>query len=176
MVQYADEAIARYKKHLVTNAENPKVSLFTRIYEATEDGLTDAEVRDDALSYIIAGSDTTATSLTYLVWAVCRSPRIKQALLEEVNSLPDGFNDQDTRRLSFLGQVINETLRLYAAAPSGLLRVVPSEGRVLAGHFVPAGVTVSTQAYSLHRDPTIFPDPDRQDHVPLQAVLLLVRL
>ncbi|GES65493.1 cytochrome P450 [Aspergillus terreus] len=113
MVQYADEAIARYKKHLVTNAENPKVSLFTRIYKATADGLTDAEVRDEALNYIIAGSDTIATSLTYLVWAVCRSPRIKQALLEEVNSLPDGFNDQDTRRLSFLGQVINETLRFF---------------------------------------------------------------
>ncbi|GFF59008.1 probable sterigmatocystin biosynthesis P450 monooxygenase STCB [Aspergillus udagawae] len=175
MVQYANEAITRYKKQLVTNAENPKVSLFTRLYNETADGLTDAEIRDEALSYIIAGSDTTATTLTYLVWAVCRNPNIKTALLEEVNSLPADFNDQDTRQLSYLGQVINETLRLYAAAPSALPRVVPSGGRMLAGHFVPEGITVSTQAYSLHRDPTIFPEPNRQVHVPLQTVLLLVR-
>lgn len=165
MVQYANDAIARYKKQLVTNAENPKLSLFTRLYNATADGLTDAEIRDEAISYIIAGSDTTATSLTYLVWAVCRNPSIKHALLEEVNSLPAGFNDQDTRQLPLLGQVINETLRLYAAAPSALPRVVPSGGRTLAGHFVPEGITISSQAYSLHRDPTIFPDPTRQDRI-----------
>lgn len=88
MVQYANEAIARYKKQLVTNAEKPKGSLFTRLYNATADELTVAEIRDEAISYLIAGSDTTATSLTYLVWAVCHNPSIEYALLEEVNSLP----------------------------------------------------------------------------------------
>lgn len=161
MVQYANEAIARYKKQLITNAENPRKSLFTRLYNATADGLTDAEIRDEALSFIIAGSDTTATTLTYLVWAVCRHPHVKHALLEEVLSLPAGFTDRDTRQLAYLGQVINETLRLYAAAPNALPRIVPPEGRTLAGYFIPEGLTVSTQAYSLHRDPAIFPDPDR---------------
>ncbi|KAL3469060.1 cytochrome P450 [Aspergillus californicus] len=113
MVQYANEAIARYKKQLITNAENPRKSLFTRLYNATADGLTDAEIRDEALSFIIAGSDTTATTLTYLVWALCRHPHVKGPLLEEVLSLPADFTDRDTRQLPYLGQVINETLRLY---------------------------------------------------------------
>lgn len=173
MVQYANEAIARYKKQLVTNAEKPKGSLFTRLYNATADELTDAEIRDEAISYIIAGNDTTATSLTYLVWAVCRNPSIEYALLEEVISLPPGFNDQDTRRLTFLGQVINEALRSYAAAPSALHRVMPSGGRILAGHFVPEGTTISNQAYSLHRDPTIFPDPTRHGpHLVINRITL----
>ncbi|KAJ5208034.1 hypothetical protein N7449_002413, partial [Penicillium cf. viridicatum] len=65
------------------------------------------------------------------------------------------------RDLPYLNQVINETLRLYTAVPFGLPRLVPPEGAQFNGYHVPRGITVSTQAYSLHRDHAIFPDPDK---------------
>jgi cytochrome P450 len=58
-----------------------------------------------------------------------------------------------------LNSVIEETLRLYGAAPGALPRVVPSQGIIISGHQLPGGTEVSTQAYTLHRDPRIFQEP-----------------
>ena len=58
-----------------------------------------------------------------------------------------------------LNSVIDETLRLYGAAPGGLPRTVPSRGATFCGIYLPAGTVVSTQAFTLHRDNTLFRQP-----------------
>ena len=55
--------------------------------------------------------------------------------------------------------IVNETLRLYTALPAAMPRLVPPGGFELAGHFLPGGETVTTQAYSLHRNEEAYPDP-----------------
>ncbi|KAJ4180512.1 hypothetical protein NW767_014376 [Fusarium falciforme] len=137
--------------------------LFSKLFAAGEDGLSDDEIRCEAQAYIVAGSDTTATSLTYLVWAVCRDMKVKQALLSELMSLPEDFGDSDLRQLPYLNAVIDETLRIHNAAPSGLPRVVPAGGSTLAGYFIPGDTIVSTQSWTLHRDPLVFPRPELFD-------------
>ena len=112
-------------------------------------------------SFITAGTDTTAVTLTYLVWAVCQDKPIQEKLVHELQSLPEAWAYADIRELPYLDHVINEALRCYGAAPGALPRDVPAGGANLAGHHIPAGTVVSTQNYSLHRDPGIFPDPDR---------------
>ncbi|KAB8235967.1 cytochrome P450 [Aspergillus alliaceus] len=158
---YATESINRYKRLLAENPDNPKPTVFTKLYNAGEEGLPDNEIRDDAQSFIVAGSDTTANTLTYLVWAACRDPQIRQKLVDEMAEVPDGFTDDDLRQLPYLNQVINEALRLYPAVPSALPRSVPSKGTTLGGYWLPGGSTVGTQLYSLHRDPIAFPNPER---------------
>lgn len=123
------------------------------------------EIRDEAMIYILAGSDTTALTLTYLVWAVCRDAAVRDRLVRELAGLPAGggggsFADAELRRLPYLNQVVDEALRLYASAPAGLPRVVPPGGATLAGHALPGGTVVSTQAYSMHRIEGVFPDPE----------------
>lgn len=142
-------------------AVDPKPTLLTKLFDAGEEGLSDPEIRDEAQGYIVAGSDTTAVTLTYLVYSVCRDEKIRNRLVDEVASLPEGFTEKDARELPYLEQVINETLRLYSAIPAALPREVPPEGAHLAGYQLPGGVTVSTQAYSFHRDQTIFPEPEK---------------
>jgi cytochrome P450 len=53
--------------HLLANPENPEPTLFTKLDKAGEEGLNDVEIRNEARTYIIAGSDTTANTLNYLV-------------------------------------------------------------------------------------------------------------
>ncbi|KAF4211746.1 hypothetical protein CNMCM8980_001818 [Aspergillus fumigatiaffinis] len=161
MEQYAMQSVQRYKKLL---AADPylKPTLFTRLFGAGKGGLPDTEIINEAISFIIAGSDTTATTMTYLVWEICRNPSIKESLLAELRGLPDHFQDDDLRSLPYLNRIITEILRLYTGVPSGLPRVSP-QGITLGGYWIPAGVTVTTQAYSLHRDPIVFPDPERFD-------------
>ncbi|KKY24317.1 putative cytochrome p450 monooxygenase [Diplodia seriata] len=125
---------------------------------------TDLDVRVEAGNLIVAGADTTAVSLTYLTHAVLARPELQRALEEEVGSgLQDGFGDRECEALPLLNAVVNETLRMYGAAPGSLPRTVPPGGATLAGHFLPAGTTVSTQAWSLHRDEGLWPDPERFD-------------
>ncbi|PSR82331.1 cytochrome P450 [Coniella lustricola] len=124
------------------------------------DELDQLEIISNAVNFIANGTETTANTLTYLIWAVCRHPETRMQLLEELDALSvDELDDQHLRRLSFLSQVVEETLRLYPAVAGGLLRTVPAEGAEIAGHWIPGGTTVSCQAYSMHRDPKIFPNP-----------------
>ncbi|TLD34544.1 cytochrome P450 [Venturia nashicola] len=125
--------------------------------------LSDDDIQAEAVNFIIAGSDTTGTTLTYLTWAVLQRPNVQTTLEQEVANLPADFSDADLEALPFLNAIIDETLRLYGAAPGSLPRMVPSGGAQLGDYFVPEGFTVSTQSYSLHRDPTLFSDPERYD-------------
>ncbi len=161
MTRYATDSLNRYRRVVENDTTFVQQTLFTKVFKAEEDEkMPFREVRDEAQSYIVAGSDTTANSMTYLTWAVCRHPSIRDALVKELRTLPEDYTEAQLRDLPYLEKVIDETLRLYSAAPSGLPRVVPSGGCQLAGYWFDEGTTVSTQAYSMHRDPVVFPQPD----------------
>ena len=140
-----------------------EANIFAKVIEDCEkegDGhIDDMDVRIEAMNVIIAGTDTTGVTLTYLTWAVLQRPDLQAALEHEVTGLRDDFTENDLIDLTLLNAVIEETLRLYGAAPSSLPRVVPCGGTNLGGHYIPQGVTVDTQAFTLHRDPSIFSDP-----------------
>lgn len=160
MVQYASQSLQRYTKHLENNPDTAKQTLFTKIFDE-KNGLSLQDILCEAQGYIVAGSDTTAVTLTYLVYAVCSDTRVRDKLAAELASLPETIADKDLRNLPYLNQVISETLRLHTAVPFGLPRAVPVGGATLKGMYIAGGATVSTQSYSLHRDPEIFADPDR---------------
>ncbi|EMR82811.1 putative benzoate 4-monooxygenase cytochrome protein [Botrytis cinerea BcDW1] len=155
---YAEESIERSKCVAVKNESYPM--LLKKLFRSDENGLSDSDIVNNAMAFIIAGSDTTANTMTYLTWAVCKHPKIKKALVEELSTLPSNFVDADLHSLPLLNNVIKETLRLYCAAPSALPRVVPVEGVEFNGYALPGGTTVSTQAYTLHRNAEYFPDPE----------------
>ncbi|KAF5576833.1 phenol 2-monooxygenase [Fusarium pseudoanthophilum] len=160
---YSAEAVARYKRDYANNPAVAKPMLFKKLFDAGEEGLSDDEIRAEAQAYIVAGSDTTATTLTYLIYSVSRHADVRQKLVKELMGLADDFGHNDLRDLPYLNNVIDETLRLYAAVPAALPRVVPTGGAHLAGYFIPGDTVVSTQAWTLHRDPQVFPDPETWD-------------
>lgn len=159
--QYAQASIDRYHSLLQNSDEKAPRTLFTKIWAYNE--LSPDDIRNEAQAYIVAGSDTTAVTLTYLVYNVCKNDSIRQKLLEELASLPKDFRDKDLRNLPYLDHVATETLRLNAPVAASLPRAVPPEGARLAGYHIPGGITVSTQAYTLHRLKDIFEDPHRSD-------------
>jgi len=143
-------------------ANNSSSNIFANVAAAAEKGesLEDADVRVEAAGMLVAGTDTTAISLTYLVWAVLSQPALQRDLEAEVASVHEGYTDADLEKLPLLAAVISESLRLYGAAPGGLPRQVPHGGIDMGGYYLPEGTIVQTQAYSFHRDPELWPQPN----------------
>ncbi|KAL4862630.1 cytochrome P450 [Aspergillus spectabilis] len=150
MEEYTVQSVQRYKR--LVSSGGIKETFFTRLLATQskkDEGLSDKDITDEAISFIIASSDTTANTLTY-----------QESLLNELSMLPDPFTDNELRPLSFLNNVITETLRLYSGIPSSLPQVSDLD-TTLAKYRIPAGTTVTTQAYSLHRDADIYNEPER---------------
>lgn len=165
-MHYAHESLQWHRRLVEASPDATVPTLFSKLYH--DRALPAREMAADAQAYIIGGSDTLSKTLTYLVWAVCRHPHVQQKLVREIRQrlpLPgqqrSGFTDAQVRELPYLALVIEETLRLYPAVPSALPRVVPPDAPELCGRRLPAGATVTTSAYCLHRDPAAFPEPER---------------
>lgn len=88
-VKYTKESLQRYQNLVEQNPDQPVPTLFTRLFKGEEeDTLTFKEIMDDATAYIVAGSDTTAITLSYLVWRVLQNAEIRDKLVHEVQQLP----------------------------------------------------------------------------------------
>ncbi|KAK0385625.1 hypothetical protein NLU13_6802 [Sarocladium strictum] len=168
LLRRASRAVETMRRQQTEEADgNRAQSLFTSALALADDkddvSISDGSIRSDATVFMFAGTDTTSTTLTYLVWAVLRRPDLQRRLEDEVASLPVDFNEEDAEALPLLDRVLRETLRLYGPANSVLPRMVPAEGVTMLGHYLPPGTKVFTQAWSYHRLPDVFPNPDEFD-------------
>ncbi|KAL2829142.1 cytochrome P450 [Aspergillus pseudoustus] len=121
--------------------------------------LTKDELLEEAMGIMFAGSGTTSTTLTYLLYAIScpENAAVQSKLRDEVLSLPE--NDTLALRSSlYINAVIKETFRLYPTIISTLPRIVTQPFH-LENITLPAGTVVGMQNYVHHRDPTIFPRP-----------------
>ncbi|TWU73690.1 hypothetical protein ED733_004748 [Metarhizium rileyi] len=164
MIGYAEQSLQRYQSYIEEHPETTRQTFFTKMFQAREDEkLSFSEILINAQAFIVAGSDTTAHTLTYLLWSICQRPQLRDKLVEELRTLPGDFTEPGLRELPFLNQCIQETLRLYPSAPAALPRAVPPGGVEIGGYRLPSGTTVAAQAYTMHRQPEIFPNPDDFD-------------
>ncbi|MFF4260846.1 cytochrome P450 [Streptomyces virginiae] len=132
---------------------------------ADEDGrpLDDTEVRDQVLSVLAAGVETTASLLAWTLHALADHPEVESRLWAELDRELAGSAPAlaDIGRLPYTRQVLTEVLRLWP--PTWMLSRITLEETLLAGFTVPAGADVIISPYALHRDPAVFPDPERLD-------------
>ena len=128
--------------------------------------LTIEALNTEAAGFILAGSHTTSSSLTWIVWRVMKSPDILAKVRKELDEALAGLSRTEVplhsklENLTYFNCVIKEGLRIDTAVPGSTPRYVPPEGTTINGYALPGGAIVSAQAYSCHRDPAIFPDPD----------------
>jgi cytochrome P450 len=109
----ADDRVQEYGEAAIERARTTlaKENVFSRLVSEgeKENGLTPYEIAYEAAGFIVAGSGTTAVTLTYLVWAVLSHPSIQTLLEAEVAELQPGFDDSNLEALPFLGHRRNPT-------------------------------------------------------------------
>ncbi|MFI2038918.1 cytochrome P450 [Streptomyces bottropensis] len=115
---------------------------------------TDRLIRDEFVTLLAAGHETTATTLTWLHLLLDRHPEARE------QALAAGAEGSTERRRA-IQALIHETLRLYP--PAWILPRRAAEDDILAGHAVEAGTDLLVCPYLTHRDPEPWPDPERFD-------------
>jgi cytochrome P450 family 135 len=116
-----------------------------------EDGrqMSDHELRDELMTLLVAGHETTATGLSWAIELLARHPEALSRLEDSVAAGED----------EYLDAVIKETLRLRPVIALVLRKLV--EPMEIGGRLLPAGVSVAPSIYLVHRNPEIYPEPDR---------------
>jgi tryprostatin B 6-hydroxylase len=112
----------------------------------------DTMLHADARLIIVAGSDTTAATLTYLFYHLAQEPAIVEQIREELRPLTQGeWHDKDIHNCATLNGAINEALRLHPPVPSGVQRTTPKEGMHIGETFIPGGTQYWMPQYVMGR-------------------------
>ena len=131
----------------------------------TGQGLSDEAIRDELVVFMLAGHDTTSTTLTYALWALGRHLDLQERVRAEAAAIGDReITPADLPRLGYTTQVLHEALRL--CPPAAAIGRTATRDIAVDGYRVPAGTTVVYGVYAVHRDPALWDnalvfDPDR---------------
>jgi len=128
-----------------------------------EDGeaFSDREIRDQVMTLMFAGHDTSTSTLTFMMHELARHPDVIARLCEEQDEVLAGATptiDQLEREMPYLDMVLDEVLRLYPPAWIGPRRAVREFE--FGGCTVPRGAYVNYCSWASHRLPEVFPDPE----------------
>jgi cytochrome P450 len=128
-----------------------------------EDGsqMTDKQVRDEAVTLVLAGHETTANALTWTWYLLAQHPEIEAALHAELDEVLAGRSPTlaDLPRLQYTEMVVKEAMRMYPPAPSVGRQAI--EDVQIGDYLLPKDTLVMIHPHLIHRDPRWWDDPDR---------------
>ena len=158
-------AIACVKSRLDNPPPDTRKDLLQRLMEGRDEKgekLGREELTAEALTQLIAGSDTTSNSSCALLYHATRTPGVLPALRAELDAaIPPSLSVptfEMVRDLPYLSAVVNETLRHHSTSGIGLPRQIPddSPGIHLHGYYFPPGTVLSVPTYSVHHSKEIW--------------------
>jgi len=164
-VRQLDEVVYRIIRER-RRSENDNGDLLSMLMSARdEDGsrMTDRQLRDEVMTFLLAGHETTALSLSWAWYLLSENPEAENKLHHELARVLDGKNPsfEDLPRLCYTEAVVKESVRLYP--PAWSLARTAAEDFEIGGYLVPAGSNVVMSQWIMHRDPRFFPSPEQFD-------------
>lgn len=159
-----DAAVHRMVQRRVAVGE-PRADLLGLLVAALEgeDPIPLREVRDELVSFMVAGHETAASAMTWALWLLAGDAQAQHRAIDEVSEV---LGDRrvavdDLPRLPYLRAVIDEAMRLYP--PVWLVTRRAREADVLGGREIPANALVIMTPYLAQRDPALWAAPERFD-------------
>jgi cytochrome P450 len=144
---------------------SPADDLLSRLIAAEDSGtgMSDTQVRDEALTLLLAGHETTATALAWTWYLLSQHPQVEQRLHAELEEALAGYlpTAADLPRLPYTRQVLAESLRLYPSIYMFGRQTL--NGWRIRNYEIPAGSSLIISPYLVHHDPRHYPDPERFD-------------
>jgi cytochrome P450 len=137
--------------------------LLTACEEGTDRGMTDGQLRDEVMTIFVAGHETTANAMAWLLYLVSQHPGVEEQLLAEIDvHWPEnGLTIENIGAFTYVRQVIEESLRVYPTIWS-VGRCCTEEDE-LGGHRIPAGRNVVVPIFHFHWSEHFWPEPRKFD-------------
>ncbi|WP_419411700.1 cytochrome P450 [Primorskyibacter sp. 2E107] len=126
----------------------------------TKRKMNTAELRDNLLTFIVAGHETTALTLSWSLYLLAFDPAVQERAREEIQSvvMDRTATGEDVARLPYIRAIVDEALRLYP--PAGMVSRTALANDTLCGREIRAGDTVILPIYALHRNHLLWDEPD----------------
>ncbi|KAM8934732.1 cytochrome P450 3A29-like [Pelodytes ibericus] len=175
VLNFFTDAIKKIKKERENSSQKGQVDLLQLMIDSQskEDHLnseeenhgykelTDKEILAQGLTFIIAGFETTSTTLTFIAYNIATNPDVQTKLQQEIdtflpNKAPPTYDA--VMQMEYLDMVVNETLRLYPVA--GRIERVCKKTTTINGVTIPEGVVTVIPVNVLHRNPEFWPEPE----------------
>jgi unspecific monooxygenase len=134
------------------------LSLMMAAKDENGQAMTDEELRDELLSLLFAGHETTATILAWAFYQIHQNTDILAKLLQEINSLGENPQPMEIAQLPYLTAVCNETLRMYPVLPIIFPRITKSSMNIAGYEFEPETMLMPS-IYLVHYHEDIYPQP-----------------
>ncbi|BAY13636.1 cytochrome P450 [Calothrix sp. NIES-2098] len=143
------------------NISLDRIDILSLLMSAQDDQgkqMSDKELRDDLITLIFAGHETTATSIAWGIYWIHKTPKVLEKLLDEIDGLGDHPDPMSIARLPYLTAVCNEILRITPVAIFTLPRIVQETIQVLEHQLEPGTVVVGC-IYLTHKRQDLYPEP-----------------
>jgi len=150
------------------NPDPTRTDILTMLLEARDEAgepMTDQELRDELMTLLFAGHETTATVMAWALYWLHYKPETKTKLLAELNALGSNADWMEISRLPYLNAVCNETMRIHPVAMLTFPRQVEEEVEML-GYILKPGTVIMGAMYLTHQREDLYPNhsefkPDR---------------
>ncbi|MDQ6885661.1 MAG: cytochrome P450 [Gemmatimonadota bacterium] len=162
-----DETIYRLiaRRHESGEDHGDLLSMLMMARDTEQDGgrMSDEQLRDEAMTLLLAGHETTAVALAWSWYLLAQNPDVEATMLAEVDAvlgtrLPTAA---DVARLPYTRMVLAESMRLYP--PAWALTYRALDDQPMGGYVIPRNSVVIMSQYLVHRDPRFYDDPERFD-------------
>lgn len=165
--QQVDELIYQEIQERKTTASD-RTDILSLLMSARDEAgqpMQDVELRDELMTLLTAGHETTASALTWALYWIHAVPEVEAKLRSELQKLGDRPDPAEMARLPYLTAVCQETLRIYPITLTTGVRVLRTPMEIM-GYDLPAGTVMFPCTYLVHHNPKIYPDskqfrPDR---------------
>ncbi|MBW4464154.1 MAG: cytochrome P450 [Pegethrix bostrychoides GSE-TBD4-15B] len=161
--QQIDQIIYEEISERRTQPNDSRNDILTLLMSARDEAgepMTDVELRDELMTLLVAGHETTATALTWALYWIHKFPNVRQQLLQELEGMEVPLDPNALLRLPYLDAVCCETLRIYPVGMLTFPRVVRSSVELM-GHSLEPETIVIGSIYLAHRRKDVYPDPEQ---------------
>src|SRR6476469_2373791 len=158
--QRLDELLYQEIRDRKTQSEPLGEDILSLLISARDEAgqpMSDVELRDELMTILFAGHETTATSLSWALYWIHYLPEVREKLLAELNSLGEHPDLNAIARLPYLNAVCQETLRIYPVAMLALNRIVKQPLEIAGYRFEP-GTLIVPCVYLTHHREDLYPD------------------
>ncbi|QSJ18584.1 cytochrome P450 [Nostoc sp. UHCC 0702] len=163
LLQQIDQLIyALIQERRAESEQHRQDILSLLIFARYDDGqpMSDSELRDELMTMLVAGHETTASALTWAFYWLDQLPEVREKLVQEFDSLGVNPEPSTVAKLPYLTAVCQETLRLYPIAMSAFFRVVKSPIEIM-GYKLPVGTAIIPSIYLAHHRKEVYLEPQQ---------------